>query len=295
MSKTGGGRGTNQYAVKGRSINAGAPGTPPEVELASDPWEAQLAEYRSTVHPDAKQGVPEPAWDDLSTDYAHIKPKGVERAVARFRQRLGEGIHGDAVLEGITYTLPEIVEVIGGTHVPGHTEGEELQVVDMKKASDFLMLRVEEGPLEPSQELSDELHMFIASHLNVPTHQFRGDQRIKYDRPRVALGRGRHFQAMDARLTHAILDAGLARIENVPHPLVRAASWAAFAAYQQFYFDGNKRAGRYTMNAVAMSHGFDAILIPASSKADYENRVVEALETDDLTSHIRFLLDLYPA
>jgi Fic family protein len=102
------------------------------------------------------------------------------------------------------------------------------------------------------------------------------------------------FQAFDARLTHDILGAGLPKIFAVEHPVVRGATWAAFAAYHQFYFDGNKRAGRYTMNAVGMSHGFDAILIPASAKSAYENTVVGALLTDDLTAHIRFLLDLYP-
>lgn len=76
--------------------------------------------------------------------------------------------------------------------------------------------------------------------------------------------------------------------------MVRGATWAAFSAYHQFYFDGNRRAGRYTMNAVGMSHGFDAILIPASAKAAHERTVVEALESDDLTRHIRFLLDLHP-
>lgn len=295
VSKTGGGRGTNQYAVKGSSVaTTGSTQSAPEVTLSEDPWAERLAAFASTRISDAKQGVPEPAWDDLSSQYTHIVPKGVDRAVSRFKLRQGEAIYGDAVLEGISFTLPEIVEVLAGTHVPGHTEGEELQVTDMKKAADYLTLIVQDEPLEPSQALSDDLHMFISSSLNIPTHLFRGDQKIRYNGPTVGLGRGRRFQAFDARLTHDVLDAGLPRILQVEHPVVRGASWAAFSAYHQFYFDGNKRAGRYTMNAVAMSHGYDAILIPASAKADYERIVVDALETDDLTNHIRFLLDLYP-
>lgn len=258
-------------------------------------WAERLAKYKSTRDPEAKQAVPEPAWEDLSAEYSHIVPPGVARAVGRFRARQGEAIYGDAALEGISYTLPEIVEVIGGTHVPGHTEGEELQVTDMKRASDYLLGIVGEAPLEPSRTLSDELHMFISLSLSIPTHLFRGAQRLRYDGPLVRLGQGRLFQALDARLTDEALSAGLPRILQIEHPLVRGATWAAFAAYQQFYFDGNKRSGRYVMNAVAMSHGYDAILIPAREKAAYENQVVEALKTDDLTDHIRFLLDLYPS
>lgn len=92
---------------------------------------------------------------------------------------------------------------------------------------------------------------------------------------------------------HPVLQAGLARILRIQHPILRGATWAAFATYQQFYFDGNKRAGRYTMNAVLMSHGFDAILIPDTRKPEYEDALVETYLTGDLTPHIRFLLGLY--
>lgn len=94
-------------------------------------------------------------------------------------------------------------------------------------------------------------------------------------------------------MTPHVLRAGLTRIETIAHPVARAVTWAAFATYHQFYLDGNKRTGRYTMNAVLMSHGYDAILIPADLKAEYEDALVAAYETGDLTPHIEFLLSLY--
>lgn len=294
-SKTGDDRATNQYAVgdDGKLLAPRATTTAPELTIEMDAWDAKIARYASTSDPDALQAVPEPEWRDLSGEFANVQPTSVERAQARFRQRIGEAIQGDAFLENITYTLPEIQDVLGGTHVPGHTEGEELQVIDMKKAADSVLWRVEEGPIQPSQGISDDLHLLIASNLNLASSQFRGDQRQQYIGPFVSLGRGRKFQALDARLTHDALDAGLPRILDVEHPVVRGATWAAFAAYQQFYLDGNKRTGRYVMNAVAMSHGFDAIVIPTSARQQYINKVVEALETGDLSSHIAFLLSLY--
>jgi Fic family protein len=89
------------------------------------------------------------------------------------------------------------------------------------------------------------------------------------------------------------LESGLKRIEQLDHPIVRGATWAAFATYAQFYLDGNKRTGRYVMNAVLMSHGYDAILIPASLKSQYEDVLVESYRSGDLTPHIDFLLGLY--
>ena len=90
-----------------------------------------------------------------------------------------------------------------------------------------------------------------------------------------------------------VLTAGLVRIEQIEHPVLRGATWAAFSTYQQFYLDGNKRTGRYVMNAVLMSHGYDAILIPERLKAQYEDALVATYRSGDLTPHIDFLIQLY--
>lgn len=243
--------------------------------------------------PAAVQAMPEPAWDDLSPLLRAVRPKGVGRAVARFGARGTEAIYNDATLEGMGFTIPEIADILGGTHVPGHTEGEREQVADMQKAARFLITRAKEGPIEPSQQISDDLHIFIASHLAIPTLEFRGDQRKRYDGPQVHLGRGERFRSLDARVLRPVLESGLSLIRTIEHPVVRGTTWAAFAAYHQFYFDGNKRTGRYVMNAICMSHGYDAILVPAARKAEYEDTVVAALRSGDLTDHVRFLIDLY--
>lgn len=97
------------------------------------------------------------------------------------------------------------------------------------------------------------------------------------------LGSHRQFWALDSRASNG---------SNTPL-YEGGATWAAFATYQQFYLDGNKRTGRYGMNAVLMSHGFDAILIPEHLKAQYEDVLVKSYRTGDLMPHIDFLLGLY--
>ncbi|RKR73405.1 hypothetical protein [Frondihabitans australicus] len=255
-------------------------------------WDALLARFPSA--PADVIAVPEPSWDLDGIDIERATQRTVPEVVARFRDRQTGAVFNDAWLEGISYTEPEIVEVMGGTHVPGHTEGEEFQVRDMQRAVGFLIDRVQTGEIEPGQQISDDLHLFISAHLGLKSTAFRGDQRAQYEGPLVALGRGERFRALDARLTHGVFDAGLRRILAIEHPVLRGATWAAFAAYEQFYLDGNKRTGRYVMNAVLLSHGFDAILVPAALKADYEDVVVAALRSGDLTDHVAFLVGLYP-
>lgn len=254
--------------------------------------DAALRKYPSA--PGDYQAMPEPEWRDFSASLVHIEPVRVELVLSRFLERRSEAIRSDASLEGFSLSAPEIDTLISGGHVPGRALGEQLQVRDMRAATDFMIARVQEGArLEPGQPLSDDLHLFIARSLGLKSLAFRGDQTEQYEGPRVSLGRGEIFRALDARVAHAALDAGLARICRIEHPLARAATWAAFATYQQFYLDGNKRTGRYVMNAVAMSHGYDAIIIPAVNKATYEDALVHSYRTGDLTEHIRFLLEQY--
>jgi hypothetical protein len=296
MGKTGGGRGTNQHKIQGASNSRGG-NTEPENQLnraspGSPDWSSLLAEY--PTHPGDYQAVPEPTWADFSSRMSEVAPKGMERSVNRYVLREGNTVFNDARLEGFAFTEPEIATLISGGHVAGHTEGEEAQVAGLKTAGSYMLNRVMEGAeIDPAQAISDDIHRFIAAPLGLKSLAFRGSQKSQYEGPRVRLGRGEEFRALDARLTPTVLESGLKRIEQLDHPIVRGATWAAFATYEQFYLDGNKRTGRYVMNAVLMSHGYDAILIPASLKSKYEDVLVESYRSGDLTPHIDFLLGLY--
>ncbi|MEO7016202.1 MAG: hypothetical protein ABI130_11000 [Leifsonia sp.] len=297
MSKTGGGRGTNQHQIRGtakatpHSDRDSAPNSPRITNGARD-WDALLREF--PTYPGDFHAVPEPSWDDLAATVADLSPRGADRALARYQARESLSLFNDARLEGFAFTEPEIVTLMGGGHVAGHTIGEEAQVTAMGAASKFMAARVsEERELEPSQSLSDDIHLFIAAPLRLKSVAFRGAQKQQYAGPEVRLSRGARFRALDARMTPAVLESGLARITEIDHPVLRGATWAAFATYQQFYLDGNKRTGRYVMNTVLMSHGYDAITVHERLKAQYEDALVESYETADLTPHISFLLSQY--
>ena len=49
----------------------------------------------------------------------------------------------------------------------------------------------------------------------------------------------------------------------------QAVAYFLFAAFQRFYYDGNKRTGRYMMNGDLMSHGIDTISVPAARKQEF--------------------------
>ncbi|MGH1522829.1 hypothetical protein ACRAWC_01545 [Leifsonia sp. L25] len=225
-----------------------------------------------------------------------FEPVGVEVALARFRESELDNLHGDAAIEGFDVSRDDVAAFLAGRHVAGLPLGHAAQLAAMKRARDLVIARVEAGEvLDPSKELSDQVHDVLAAPFGLKSNAFRGDQRERYDGPRVQLGGGKEFRALDARLTQAVLDAGLERILALEHPILRATTWAAFATYEQFYFDANRRTARLVMNAGLLSHGYDAIVIPAEDKMEFLDSTIATYWTGQLTHHLHFLVTTFPS
>jgi hypothetical protein len=69
----------------------------------------------------------------------------------------------------------------------------------------------------------------------------------------------------------------------------QAVAYFLFAAFQKFYYDGNKRTGRYMMNGHLMSNGIDAISVPAGRKQEFNTEMIDFYWQKDGTRMFRFL------
>lgn len=297
MGKSGGGRGTNQYRVRGisqaRHCGPGWISGEPEGDvLGLNSDQSPKPDPNGEFH-----GLLAPRWnaDELSDLVCGIEPIGVERAVFNFRARTAQHIQSDAYLEGNTFTVPEVQTLLEGRHVEGHTDGEELMISDLKAASDMMLDKVTDGPAQISRDLSDDLHILLGRNTNVPTLMMRGDWEGTNSGPKVELGRGMRFSSIRREHVRQAFDEGVDEISKIEHPVQRGATWAAYAAYHQFYFDANKRTGRYVMNTLNLSHGYEAIMVRQASERSYFDALIDSYKTGDLTGHIRALLQEYPA
>ena len=74
---------------------------------------------------------------------------------------------------------------------------------------------------------------------------------------------------------------------------LRATAFFLFGALQQFFFDGNKRTSRMMMNGILMSHGIDAISIPASRADEFNEKMVAFYVSRNATAMMEFLVDCH--
>jgi len=78
-------------------------------------------------------------------------------------------------------------------------------------------------------------------------------------------------------------------------PFERATAFFLFGALQQFFFDGNKRTSRFMMNGILMSHGIDAISVPAAKAQEFNEKMVRFYLSKDATEMMAFLAGCHPA
>jgi SAM-dependent methyltransferase len=101
-------------------------------------------------------------------------------------------------------------------------------------------------------------------------------------RPPPTGPRGENLRRIFQRGTDVILGLSSGVFEQ-------AVAYFLFAAFQPFYYDGNKRTGRYMMNGHLMSHGIDAISVPAARKQEFNTEMIDFYWQKDGTRMFRFL------
>jgi hypothetical protein len=220
----------------------------------------------------------EQIFDDLGFTWDRsVVPTGVpvhsvERAVFRLHKALPEFVWDASMLEGNPFTFPEVQTLLDGITVGGHKISDERQVLNLADSA------------------RDEA--FDAGH-------FRGEGAEQQLTPGVGLGEhGRHMPpetqpgGENLRQLHA---RGLAAITGgLPTAYGQGLVYFLFGALRQFYFDGNKRTARFMMNGHLMSHGIDAISVPARRAHEFNTLMVEFYRFRDATRMIAFLTDCHP-
>lgn len=290
MSKTGGGRGTNQYAIKGVSkARTGALGgqsrgrrpEPPGSVLgrtfsALDPNDIELTQFGHH-------------------DLADVPRETTEEVCERYVFRRALHIHETASLEGNTFTLPEVVTLLEERTIEGEKLSHDaIEIINIAEATYLVEDAVKRGKSRLLERgFSDDINRAVMTNLSLDPGVRRPASRIN-----SATGNGATVNVMGDTFygyrideLSEVADVIDERLSTLKHPITRALNYAAFASYAQFYLDGNKRTARFVMDAELMSHGYNGIAVPYSRKNEYSDALAEMFRTGRLASYTHFLLD----
>lgn len=220
-----------------------------------------------------------------------------DRVCFRFHKMLPEFVWDASMLEGNPFTFPEVKTLLDGVTVGGRKLSDQEQVLNLAESSKRLLAMVRAGQFEVSKPVFLELNGIVARKESLEWGVFRGEGQETNYTPDVGLGeRGRYTPLptlSGAPELNRVFRAGVVAL-NECGPFERATAFFLFGALQQFFFDGNKRTSRFMMNGILMSHGIDAISVPASKAQEFNEKMVSFYLSKDATEMMAFLASCHP-
>ncbi|MFC9896028.1 Fic family protein [Nocardia sp. NPDC127579] len=229
-------------------------------------------------------------WDPAAVP-TDIEVSSVERVLWRYRKAMPASVWDAAQLEGNPFTFPEVQTLMEGVTVGGRKLSDERQVIGLADSARLLDELVKAGQFGLDKATSDRLQYLIAKDEALEAGCFRGEGR---ERSNVAVNLGEYGAHIPPPTEpggdnlRELFERGVLEL-SAAAPFERAIAYFLFAAYRQFYYDGNKRTGRAMMNGVLLSHGMDAISVPAARRLEFNTRMVDFYRSADASEMFAFM------
>jgi Fic family protein len=234
---------------------------------------------------------------DRSVVSTSIPSHSIERVCFRFYKMLPEFVWDASVLEGNPFTFPEVKTLLDGVTVGGRKISDQEQILNLAESLKRLLAMVRSGQFSLDKAVFIELNGIVAGKESLEWGMFRGEgQETNYTHD-VSLGEHGRYSPLPTRPgapeLNRVFSEGVTALQE-PEPFERATAFFLFGALQQFFFDGNKRTSRFMMNGILMSHGIDAISVPAAKTQEFNEKMVRFYLSKDATEMMNFLAGCHP-
>ncbi len=196
----------------------------------------------------------------------HMQPNKAK--VLMLAKRLLPEFICDAVnLEGISYTLPEIQTLLEGITVGGHKVSDQQVVLNQHQAWLLLIQLIQENTFAVTAETACAIHAVAAK-----------DDALEWGKLRsggVTIAGTAYMPPSADKLPELFAQMAQAS-EQLPDIYDQAIYIFLTMARCQFFYDVNKRMGRFMMNGLLLHNGFPAINLPAQRQLEF-NQLMLAL------------------
>ncbi len=183
-------------------------------------------------------------------------------------------------LEGITMTLPEVQTILDGITVGGHKISDQNIVINQANTWKHLLNLIDEQKFRFAKSIALELHKIAGKEEAFERGRFRsGNVTISgtsYIPPAP--------QELDKKWTE--IEAFLFSITD---SYDRAIVAFLQMARHQFFWDVNKRMGRFMMNGILLDAGYPVINVPVKRKQEFNTLMLEFYGSNDMDKMNQFL------
>ncbi len=208
----------------------------------------------------------------------------ISRACFRLEQCFPQYIWNDSVNDGKAYTYPQVRTILDGATEGGSRLSDEGDILNQRRSLQALIKMVRQGEFELNKQAFCGLHELAAKEEALSWGVFRMGS--------VGIA-GAKTKPPNADRLNDIFREGVNYIKSIKNPVEQAVVFFLFGAFNQFFYDVNKRTSRLMMNGVLLSNGCDALIIPAKHRQKYNTVMLELYNTKNASLAVKFLLECY--
>jgi len=201
------------------------------------------------------------------------------------KRQLAEFVCDAVNLEGINFTLPEIQTLLDGVTVGGHKVTDQQIALNQADTWRTLFKLIEKNQFEITVEKVCALHLIAAKDEALEWGKFRSGGVI------IA---GTGYLPPQADSLPELFEKMVDEAYKISDIYDRAIHFFLTMARCQFFYDVNKRMGRFIMNGLLLSCGYPAINLPAKRQLSFNQLMLTFYETGDqkqMNTFLRSCLD----
>lgn len=204
-----------------------------------------------------------------------------EKAIFLAKKQLPEFVCDAVNLEGIHYTLPEVMTLLDGVTVGGHKVQDEVITLNQAHAWELLFTLLAKNEFSLCKEVALEIHAVAAKEEALKWGCFRtGGVTIA----------GTDYMPPTATELDSVWECMVREAMNIKGIYNRAIYIFLMMARNQFFYDVNKRMGRFMMNGMLLHAGYPAINLPAKRQQEFNQLMLEFYQSGDCDTMTVFML-----
>lgn len=203
-----------------------------------------------------------------------------EKAISLAKRQLPEFVYDAVNLEGIKYTLPEVQNLLEGITVGGYKLEDEHVTLHQAEAWKLLFHLLETDRFFVKKPIACQLHAVAAKGESLEWGCFRSGG---------ATIAGTDYQPPEASELDASWEQMLFDADDIENIFDKAIFIFLQMARNQFYYDVNKRLGRFMMNGLLLSKGMPAINLPAKKQAEFNRLMLAFYSSGDVKPMTEFM------
>lgn len=194
------------------------------------------------------------------------------KAIMLAKRQLTEFICDAANLEGFGFTLPEIQMLLDRITVGGHKLSDQQIAVNQGAVWRTLFQWIEEDQFEITAEKVCDLHSIAGKEEALEWGNFRSVG--------VTIA-GTHYIPPEADLLPDLFIQMTEKTIDIKDIYDQAIYLFLVMARYQFFYDVNKRMGRFVMNRHLLANGYPAINVTAKRQLEFNQLMLSFYETED--------------